>query len=89
MTVWASISQGFVYDRWGNRTIDQTPVGSNDGTVWIEDAVPAGALVDVGAHRPGHVGQLEEELAADVGGAAHVLIISKLMIFHYAATWRG
>ncbi len=32
------------FDRWGNRTIDQNNTWSKDGSVWVEDAAPMGAV---------------------------------------------
>ncbi|MBL8208014.1 MAG: RHS repeat-associated core domain-containing protein, partial [Blastocatellia bacterium] len=32
------------YDRWGNRTIDQNNTWAMDGTVWVEDSLPTGAV---------------------------------------------
>jgi RHS repeat-associated protein len=34
--------QGYVYDRWGNRTIDQG-VATGGEVVWVDDGLPAGA----------------------------------------------
>src|SRR6185503_14680770 len=46
-------------------------------------AVLAGALVDVGPHRAGHIGELEQDLATHVRWSSHAVIISKLMIWWY------
>jgi RHS repeat-associated protein len=40
---WAeSVSQAYLYDRWGNRTLDLSGGGSG-AVVWVDDALPAGA----------------------------------------------
>jgi RHS repeat-associated protein len=40
----AHLQQAFSYDRWGNRTIDRANTWAKDGTVWVEDALPTGAV---------------------------------------------
>jgi RHS repeat-associated protein len=40
----AHLQQTFKYDRWGNRTIDQANTWAKDGTAWVEDALPTGAV---------------------------------------------
>ncbi|MFN7928346.1 MAG: RHS repeat-associated core domain-containing protein [Blastocatellia bacterium] len=32
------------YDRWGNRTIDQSNTWAMDGNVWVEDSLPSSAV---------------------------------------------
>jgi RHS repeat-associated protein len=42
---WAdSVSQAFGYDPWGNRTLDLSGEGGKQEEVWMDDALPAGAV---------------------------------------------
>jgi RHS repeat-associated protein len=41
-----SVSQAFSYDRWGNRTLDLSGGVGAENVAWVDDALPAGAVVD-------------------------------------------